>query len=170
MSKLNLKSLVPICCFGLLPTLGGTQEGQRLNKNITNLDVVKHSFHVIIKTGSMNVPNVLSESWYGNGCSHAKVTTNTVDHIVLMRVFDKQGKEFRCPVSAWSDLGKINEVNVVPQKDGGCKIVVEGGDGGLGYEAVLSFSKGRLTRRKVSDGVGDGTDKDAFETTAYTHN
>ena len=83
-----------------------------------------------------------------------------------MRVFDKKGKEMSCPVSAWSDLGKINEVSVLPQK-GGCKIIIGGGDGGVGYQAVLYFSHGTLVKRKVSDGVGDGTDKDAFETTTY---
>ncbi len=114
----------------------------------------------------MTVPNVLSEQWFGNACSHEKVTMNTVSHITIMRVFDKKGKELLCPVSAWSDLGNILEVNVVRQK-AGCKIIIEGGDGGVGYQAVLWFSDGALVRRRVSDGVGDGTDNDAFEFTNY---
>ena len=80
-----------------------------------------------------------------------KLTTNTIDHITLMRVFDKSNKELRYPVSAWSDLGNINEVKVIPQKEGGCKTSF-GGDGGVGYEAVLYFSHGVLTSARSATG------------------
>ncbi len=166
MKNFHPTHVLPLLCFCLLPSAGGTQQDRPFNMNMRNFDIVKQSFHVILKSGTMKVPNVLSENWYGNLCSNQKVTTNMVSHIILMRVFDKKGNELRCPTSAWSDLGNINEVNVFRQNDG-CKIVIDGGDGGVGYKAVLWFSGRALIKRRVSDGVADDTDGDAFEFTTY---
>lgn len=166
MKNHHIMHFVALSCFCCLPNVGGTQEGGLSNKKITNLDTVKQSYHIILKTGSMNVPNVLSEQWYGNGCAHGQEKVNSVDHIVLMRVFDKSGKELKCPTSAWSDLGNIYEFYVVPQKEG-CKIVIGGGDGGVAYEAVFWFSGRALIKRRVSDSVGNNSDSDSFEVTTY---
>lgn len=147
--------------FSVLAIVGGLAAQQCSAADSTRFvngvaTLTKGDIKVIAKTAPAAAKEGLR--WGGDEAAPART-------LVVSLSVSKAGEKLFVPLSAYGDLGEPQLLSL-KQTPTGFDLIILGGDTGTAYDAVLSFEKGWLTRRRVSHHEFPDT---AWEETKYSY-
>lgn len=89
---------------------------------------------------------------YANAYMWGGDETTPPKRIIKSITILRNGQTLFVPLSAYADLGSPRKILLQKLPDSGFRLIINGGDAGGSYSAMLDFNRNEISRRKVVSG------------------